>query len=323
MRILISTPYLPNSQNGNSVSGRRIRNIFSKLGHEAKLRSVSELTKTIPAADLLLALNAKKSSNIPSRFKQQNPDKILAVLLTGTDLHLHLDQRTPEAVIVIENMSIADAIVVAQPASLASIPNEFSDKTFVVPKSMDFDVLEYCPTPNDKPLSVVSAFHFRELKNPDQLVRIAMQTGAELNLNFFGRVGNSNEEQLFLERTSENENLSWHGELRRIEFLKRLAEAHVFLNTSLVEGGSNAVLEAMQIGVPVLATKIAGNIGMLGEDYPGYFEPDNDNELLALLEKCKNKSFRGELSSFIKNQTSRFSYACEKNAWQDLINQFA
>jgi glycosyltransferase involved in cell wall biosynthesis len=42
---------------------------------------------------------------------------------------------------------------------------------------------------------------------------------------------------------------------------------------SHMEGGANVIIEAVCAGVPVLASDIGGNRGMLGDDYAGYFRP--------------------------------------------------
>ena len=52
--------------------------------------------------------------------------------------------------------------------------------------------------------------------------------------------------------------------------------------SSLSEGGANVISEAAVAGVPVLASRIDGNVGLLGADYPGYF-PVGDTEALARL----------------------------------------
>jgi glycosyltransferase involved in cell wall biosynthesis len=38
---------------------------------------------------------------------------------------------------------------------------------------------------------------------------------------------------------------------------------------SRMEGGANVIIEAVMSGVPVLASDVGGNRGMLGEDYAG------------------------------------------------------
>ena len=49
-----------------------------------------------------------------------------------------------------------------------------------------------------------------------------------------------------------------------------------------MEGGANVIVEAVTAGTPVLASRVSGNIGMLGEDYAGFF-PVGDPRALARL----------------------------------------
>ena len=52
--------------------------------------------------------------------------------------------------------------------------------------------------------------------------------------------------------------------------------------SSLMEGGANVVSEACVAGLPVIASDIPGNTGLLGQDYPGLF-PAGDTAALAKL----------------------------------------
>jgi glycosyltransferase involved in cell wall biosynthesis len=47
-----------------------------------------------------------------------------------------------------------------------------------------------------------------------------------------------------------------------------------------MEGGAHVIMEAVCSGVPVIASRIPGNMGMLGEDYAGLF-PVGDAKALA------------------------------------------
>jgi glycosyltransferase involved in cell wall biosynthesis len=46
-------------------------------------------------------------------------------------------------------------------------------------------------------------------------------------------------------------------------------------------------MEAVRNGTPVLASRIPGNVGMLGDDYPGYFPAGDPAALSALLARCR------------------------------------
>jgi glycosyltransferase involved in cell wall biosynthesis len=81
----------------------------------------------------------------------------------------------------------------------------------------------------------------------------------------------------------------WLGALPHESTRRRIQRAHALVHTSRIEGGAHVVMEAICCGTPVLATRISGNVGMLGRDYAGYFDPDDARGLAALLERCRDE----------------------------------
>jgi glycosyltransferase involved in cell wall biosynthesis len=68
------------------------------------------------------------------------------------------------------------------------------------------------------------------------------------------------------------------------EVLTFLQSADVFVMPSLFEGLSNAILEAMACGLPVIATRVAGNTDLIEDGVNGVLvEPNNAAELAAAL----------------------------------------
>jgi glycosyltransferase involved in cell wall biosynthesis len=53
-----------------------------------------------------------------------------------------------------------------------------------------------------------------------------------------------------------------------------------------MEGGANVVCEALRIGVPVLASRISGNVGLLGALYAGYFPLEDEHALARLVTRA-------------------------------------
>ncbi len=78
----------------------------------------------------------------------------------------------------------------------------------------------------------------------------------------------------------------WLGELDHAGAMRWLARSHVMVISSRMEGGAHVVSEAIGIGVPVIASAISGNIGLLGEDYPGYYPFANETALAAQLARA-------------------------------------
>jgi glycosyltransferase involved in cell wall biosynthesis len=70
---------------------------------------------------------------------------------------------------------------------------------------------------------------------------------------------------------------------------QRIQRAHVLVHTSHMEGGAHVIMEAITSGTPVLASRIPGNVGMLGEDYAGYFPPGDAAALADLLRRCATR----------------------------------
>ena len=58
-----------------------------------------------------------------------------------------------------------------------------------------------------------------------------------------------------------------------------------------------AILQALECGIPILASRIEGNTALLGHDHPGLFDPDDVAEYSRLLaEAIRNPDFLRKLS---------------------------
>jgi len=75
----------------------------------------------------------------------------------------------------------------------------------------------------------------------------------------------------------------WNGALPHGLARTAIRKAHVLVHPSVMEGGANVIVEAIASGTPVVASRVSGNIGMLGRNYPGYFEVGDAAGLARLL----------------------------------------
>ena len=74
--------------------------------------------------------------------------------------------------------------------------------------------------------------------------------------------------------------------------------------------------------MPILASHIDGNVGILGEDFPGFFGVGDTKQLAHLLihaETCRE--YLEELRVRGKNLALLFDPAREKLAWAKLISE--
>jgi len=94
--------------------------------------------------------------------------------------------------------------------------------------------------------------------------------------------------------------------------------------SSRSEGGANVVSEAVAAGVPVLASRIDGSVGLLGRDYPGYFPVSDTAGLARLLHRIETEpSFLARLRAAIARRRDLFRPARELLAWKTLLDELA
>jgi glycosyltransferase involved in cell wall biosynthesis len=60
-----------------------------------------------------------------------------------------------------------------------------------------------------------------------------------------------------------------------------LKDCDIYLSTSLFEGLSNSIMEAMVAGLPIVATDVGDNRYLIKEGYNGYLVPCKDINMIA------------------------------------------
>jgi len=112
----------------------------------------------------------------------------------------------------------------------------------------------------------------------------------------------------------------WLGELDHAAALRWLARSHAMVISSRMEGGAHVVSEAIGVGVPVIASAIAGNIGLLGERYPGYYPFANEIALAARLARAQSDpAWLASLEAAVKARRRIVDAAAERKAIARLI----
>jgi glycosyltransferase involved in cell wall biosynthesis len=87
-----------------------------------------------------------------------------------------------------------------------------------------------------------------------------------------------------------------------------------------MEGGAHVVSEAISIGVPVIASNIPGNIGLLGEDYPGYYPVGEAQALAALMLRAQSDpAWLTLLEEAVRKQQDLVTPLAERRALQAVI----
>jgi len=119
-----------------------------------------------------------------------------------------------------------------------------------------------------------------------------------------------------------NPRYRWRDDVPAASVRKLLARSAAMVISSVSEGGANVVSEAAVAGVPVLASRMDGNVGLLGSDYPGYFPVGATRALARLLERLEREpAFAKRLAKAIARRAPLFRPAREVAAWRRLLGE--
>ena len=112
----------------------------------------------------------------------------------------------------------------------------------------------------------------------------------------------------------------WLGDQPHAAARRWIARAQALVHMSRMEGGANVVIEALRSGVPVLASGIDGNVGLLGRDYAGYFEVGDAAALAALMQRfATDATFAAQLWAQCALREPRFAPPVERAAVRALL----
>jgi putative glycosyltransferase (TIGR04348 family) len=280
--IVIVSPALSDANNGNWQTAKR----WAALLHS---HYRTRITKAWPddqavSDDILLALHARRSAASVAAWQAQRGSSQLVVVLTGTDLYrdIHTDTQAKQS------LDSAARLIVLQPLGIKELPSQHQAKTHVVLQSTTSRAT--LPKTTQR-LRAVMVGHLRDEKSPQTLFAAARLLRAREDI-FIEHIGAGLDQALTQEAVSTASDCAqytWLGALQHLQTRQKIQRAHVLVHASKMEGGAHVVMEAVCSGTPVIASDIPGNMGMLGNDYSGYFPVGDARALALLLERCKDE----------------------------------
>ena len=306
--MLVICPAAPGSRSGNRTTALRWAAKLRTLGH--RVRIVEEYEGQ--PCDLMLALHAHKSA--PSVARSTVP---VVVALTGTDLYRDL----PQSAAAQESLDLAWRIVVLQPLALERLSGKHRPKARVIYQSA---VATPSPCPRDwDHFNIAVPGHLRDEKDPfraAEAVRL-LPASSRIRILQIGRALNDEYESRARREQLGNRRYRWLGELSRRESRRLVASSDAVAITSLMEGGANVISEAVVDSVPVIASEIDGNAGLLGARYPGLFETGSSEALARLMSQLEtDRGFYQELKNECLRLAPVFDSHREVESWKQLLD---
>ena len=310
-RISIVTPARAGARNGNRHTAQRWAAFARSLGYRVAVM----VQWDGKPCDLLLALHARRSHASVLEYRKHYPDSPLVVTLTGTDLYRDLPaSREARA-----SLRLADRVIVLQEDALRLLDPNTRKKARTVYQSAN-PLIHHAPPKSRFRVAVVG--HLREEKDPFRTALALSHLKRDLEVVQVGAALSPPMTKAAKQFMQRDRRYRWLGGRTHAQALGWIARSHLLVVSSVMEGGANVISEAARIGTPVLASRVSGNLGMLGRGYPGYFPLHDERELGRLIEKSiRSRTFLRSLKKALAARRRLFAPSAERVALAAVLRE--
>jgi putative glycosyltransferase (TIGR04348 family) len=278
--VVIVTPALADANNGNWQTARRWARLLAPAYRV-------ELVRAWRGGDeaLMIALHARRSADSVAAWRAVRGDAPLVLALTGTDLYRDIDNDASAQA----SLAAADRLIVLNQLGADRLPAGHRGKASVVLQSCSARAT--LPAKPRGHLRAVIVGHLRAEKDPDTVWRAVARLSArpDIRIDHLGAALDPALGDTAQACMAAHPNYRWLGARSHSEARRRIQAAHVLVHPSRMEGGAHVVIEALRSGTPVIASRIAGNLGLLGRDWPAVFGPGDDAALATLLGHARDE----------------------------------
>jgi len=276
MDIVLVTPAKAGTRVGNRNTANRWATLLRALGHRVRV----QVQWDGRAAEAMIALHARRSHAAIAAWADRYPDRPLAVVLTGTDLYRDIDCDAAAQ----RSLELATRLVMLHDPVDGRL-RRYRDKLSVVVQSAPRITR---PAPLRGVWEVVVSGHLRDEKDPFRTVAALghIPPSLPVRVTHLGGALDPTLERVADEWMAKEPRYRWLGEKPHGAALRHLVRARLMVISSKMEGGANVVCEALANGVPILASRVPGNVGLLGPDHPGYFPRGNERALARLIRRA-------------------------------------
>lgn len=269
----------------------------------------------------MVAIHAWRSAAAIGRFKARHPARPLIVQLSGTDIYQYI---TEDAAPTLRSMELADRLVALNSLAFRAVPKPLRDKLRVIYQSAPKPARPRRPAARRVEIAVIG--HLRDVKDPLRAAAAArlLPETSRIRIVHVGRAYGAAWEAKARAEMAANPRYVWRDDVPRAGVQTLLLRSHAMVLSSFSEGGANVISEAVVCGIPILASRMDGNVGLLGADYPGYFRVGDTRALARLMARVEtDRGFVTKLRRAIAGRAPLFRPERETAAWRRLLAELA
>ncbi|WP_347330545.1 selenoneine biosynthesis selenosugar synthase SenB [Marinimicrobium locisalis] len=277
--IVLITPAAAGSRAGNRATATRWAGLLRSQGYRVSVRLPDAAPSGAP--ELILALHAWRCHGALKAWKQAFPLCPVVLALTGTDVY-RFQYSHPTT--VYDSMDEADVLIGLHDCLEENLPERYVSRLRVVHQSAR-PLPPQVSKPGRRRFEVLVAGHLREEKDSLRAAYAVRDLPRASRLQIIQMGGAHSEAwaRAAREEMEGNPNYRWLGDQPQWRVRQAMGRARLMVISSLMEGGANVVSEACVAGLPIIASDIPGNRGLLGADYEGYYPVESTEALRACL----------------------------------------
>lgn len=248
-----------------------------------------------------IATRGLKTKYIPS--ERNDPDK-------GTNSIIKLLQK--------KAYGAADVIVFQTTRAMNFFPKKIRDKGVIIPNP----IREMPEALSERKKRIVTVGRLEEQKNHKLLIDAfssVYKTHRDFTVDIYGDGTLKDELRAFIEERQLTEVVHLCGKIENVP--ESIRDAYMFVLSSDYEGLSNALLEAMAVGLPCITTDCAGSVDVIQSRENGLIVPvGNKKDMEAAISwMIENPTIARNMGKKARESIRKYNYDNIINQWENLL----
>lgn len=204
----------------------------------------------------------------------------------------------------------SDALIVVSPSLKKVIQTKFNKSSIYIPNIVDLDIFEYNNKAKSETFNFVSTGNLIDLKRMDLTITAfneAFLDNDKVSLTIFGKGAKKSDLEALIIKYNLEDKVKLMGEVERSVIAKKYQETDVFVLASQTETFGVAYIEALAMGIPVIATKCGGPEAFINKSNGILIDVDSKDQLVKAMQDMYQSSKNYDHKQIAKVASEDFS----------------